>query len=146
MKKLIPLIILMTMSLKGFSQNDINKSIQLKKPIAKLVIKDLITGDGAKQELSLLNNKLNLLETKIVFKDSVILNLNKSVINFESILSTKSDQLLLSQELSERLQADLKKQKAKTKLFQFVNQKLLLTLNNHFKKCSKSQFDYLILY
>ena len=107
------------MSLKGFSQNDINKSIQLKKPIAKLVIKDLITGDGAKQELSLLNNKLNLLETKIVFKDSVILNLNKSVINFESILSTKSDQLLLSQELSERLQADLKKQKAKTKLFQF---------------------------
>ena len=55
----------------------------------------------------------------LVFKDSVILNLNKSVINFESILSTKSDQLLLSQELSERLQADLKKQKAKTKLFQF---------------------------
>ena len=57
MKKLIPLIILMTMSLQGFSQNDINKSIQLKKPIAKLVIKDLITGDGAKEELSLLSKK-----------------------------------------------------------------------------------------
>ena len=118
MKKLIPLIILMTMSLQGFSQNDINKSIQLKKPIAKLVIKDLITGDGAKQELSLLSNKLNLLETKLVFKDSVILNLNKSVINFESIMLTKSDQLALSQELSLKLQTDLKKQKAKTKLFQ----------------------------
>jgi len=118
MKKLIPLIILMTMSLQGFSQNDINKSIQLKKPIAKLVIKDLITGDGAKEELSLLSKKLNLLETKIVFKDSVILNLNKSVINFESIMLTKSDQLALSQELSLKLQTDLKKQKAKTKLFQ----------------------------
>ena len=118
MKKLIPLIILMTMSLKGFSQIDINKSIQLKKPIAKLVIQDLITGDGAKQELSLLSNKLNLLETKIVFKDSVILNLNKSVINFESLMLTRTNQLALSQELSLKLQTDLKKQKAKTKLFQ----------------------------
>ena len=118
MKKLIPLIILMTMSLKGFSQIDINKSIQLKKPIAKLVIKDLITGDGAKQELSLLSNKLNLLETKIVFKDSVILNLNKSVINFESLMLTRTNQLALSQELSLKLQTDLKKQKAKTNLFQ----------------------------
>jgi len=108
----------MTMSLKGFSQIDINKSIQLKKPIAKLVIKDLITGDGAKQELSLLSNKLNLLETKIVFKDSVILNLNKSVINFESLMLTRTNQLALSQELSLKLQTDLKKQKAKTKLFQ----------------------------
>jgi hypothetical protein len=106
------------MSLKGFSQIDINKSIQLKKPIAKLVIKDLITGDGAKQELSLLSNKLNLLETKIVFKDSVILNLNKSVINFESLMLTRTNQLALSQELSLKLQTDLKKQKAKTKLFQ----------------------------
>tara|TARA_B110000438_G_scaffold16574_1_gene15529 strand:- start:4903 stop:5268 length:366 start_codon:yes stop_codon:yes gene_type:complete len=104
--------------LKGFSQIDINKSIQLKKPIAKLVIKDLITGDGAKQELSLLSNKLNLLETKIVFKDSVILNLNKSVINFESLMLTRTNQLALSQELSLKLQTDLKKQKAKTKLFQ----------------------------
>ena len=118
MKKLIPLIILMTMSLQGFSQNDINKSIQLKKPIAKLVIKDLITGDGAKQELSLLSNKLNLLETKLVFKDSVILNLNKSVMNFKNISLSKSDQLAISQELSLKLQTDLKKQKAKTKLFQ----------------------------
>jgi len=87
-------------------------------PIAKLVIKDLVIGDGAQEELSLLNNKLNLLENKIVLKDSIITNLNKSVMNFESILLTKSDQLALSQELSLKLQTDLKKQKAKTKLFQ----------------------------
>ena len=35
---------------------------------------------------------------------------------FESILNTKSNQLSLSQELSKRLEADLKKQKMKTKL------------------------------
>ena len=46
------LMTLMMMNLKGFSQNDtVQSSIQLQKPIAKLVIKDLITGDGAKEEL-----------------------------------------------------------------------------------------------
>jgi len=106
------------MSLQGFSQNDTKKTIQLKKPIEKLVIKDLITNDGAKKELSLLTTKLNLIETKIVFKDSIITSLNNSVMNFENIVMTKSDQLVISQELSKKLQLDLKKQKAKTKLFQ----------------------------
>ncbi len=88
----------------------------MQKPIAKLVIKDLITGDGAKEELVLTADKINLLEQKIVLKDSVINNLELQVNNFNSILSTKSDQLALSQELSKRLQTDLKKQKLKTKL------------------------------
>jgi len=117
MKKLMPLILLMIMSLKGFSQNVTDStSIQLKKPIAKLVIKDLITGDGIKEELSLSVSKIKLLEQKVVLKDSIIFNLNSQVGNFESIMLTKTDQLALSQELSKRLQLDLKKQKVKTKL------------------------------
>jgi hypothetical protein len=88
----------------------------LKKPIAKLVIKDLITGDGAKNELAITIDKIKLFEQKIVLKDSVILNLNNKINNFDSILLTKSDQLLLSQELSKRLEQDLKKQKLKNKL------------------------------
>ena len=117
MKKLIPLIILMMMSLQGFSQSVTDStSIQLKKPVVRLVIKDLITGDGAKEELSLVAKKIELLETKIVFKDSVILNLNERVTNFESIMTTQTDQLSLSKQLSDRLQTDLKKQKVKTKL------------------------------
>jgi len=105
------------MSLKGFSQNVTDStSIQLKKPIAKLVIKDLITGDGTKKELALTLDKINLLKQKIVLKDSIIFSLNYQVGNFESIMLTKSDQLALSQKLSKRLQTDLKKQKLKTKL------------------------------
>tara|TARA_B100000282_G_C31674547_1_gene463801 strand:+ start:485 stop:802 length:318 start_codon:yes stop_codon:yes gene_type:complete len=88
----------------------------LQKPIAKLVIKDLITGDGAKEELVLTTDKINLLEQKIVLKDSVINNLELQVNNFNSILATKSDQLAISQELSKKLQTDLKKQRLKTKL------------------------------
>jgi len=112
------LLITLTMtSLKSFSQNVTDStSIQLKKPIAKLVIKDLITGDGAKKELALTLDKINFLEQKIVLKDSIIFSLNSQVGNFESIMLTKSDQLAISQELSKRLQSDLKKQKLKTKL------------------------------
>ena len=111
------LITLITMSLKGFSQSVTDStSIQLKKPIARLVIKDLITGDGAKSELALTLDKIKILEQKIVLKDSVIFNLNSKITNFNSILLTKSDQLSLSQELSKKLQTDLKKQKFKNKL------------------------------
>jgi hypothetical protein len=119
MKKLMPLILLMMMSLKGFSQNDIDTSIQLKKPIARLVIKDLITGDGALEELSLVNKKFNLLEVKLNYKDSIIQSLDESVLNLRNILNTKNNQLELSRSLSEKLQSDLKKQKAKTRLFQY---------------------------
>ena len=117
MKKLIPLILLMMMSLQGFSQSVIDTTkIQLKKPIARLVIKDLIIGDGAQKEIKLLSNKLNLLESKVFIKDSVIFNLNERVTNFESMLNTQSNQIALSRELSAKLQLDLKKQKVKTKL------------------------------
>ena len=116
-QKLMLLMILMTMSLKSFSQNAIDStSIQLKKPIAKLVIKDLITGDGAKDELAITIDKIKLFEQKIVLKDSIILNLNSQIGNFNSIMLTKNDQLLVSQELSKKLETDLKKQKIKNKL------------------------------
>jgi hypothetical protein len=105
------------MSLKGFSQNDIDTtSIQLKKPIARLVIKDLIKGDGANEELALNLQKISLLENKISLKDSVILSLNTQIDNVRSIVMTKDNQLDLSQELSKKLERDLKKQKFKTKL------------------------------
>ena len=80
MKKLIPLILLMMMSLQGFSQSAIdsyeNDSIK-KTNSSKLVIKDLIIGDGAQKEIKLLSTKVNLLESKIFIKDSVIFNLNE---------------------------------------------------------------------
>lgn len=117
MKKLKLLIPLIMLSFISFSQSVIDTtSIRLEEPIAKLVIKDLITGDEAKEELSINENKFQLLEKKLVFKDSIIFNLNTQVGNFDIIINTKSNQLSLSKELSEKLQKDLKKQKIKTKL------------------------------
>jgi len=117
MKKLIVLIFISMMSLNSFSQNVIDStSIQLKKSIARLVIKDLIIGDSFKKELNLTSTKYTLLENKVVLKDSIINNLNFQVSNFNNILSTKKSQLKFTEELNEKLRLDLKKQKLKNKI------------------------------
>jgi len=117
MKKLMLLILLTMTSLLGFSQSATDStSIQLKKPIVKLVIKDLIQGDGFKKELSLISTKVFLLENKIVIKDSVINNLNSQINNFNSILFTSKEQFGLAEDLNAKLKLSLKKQRLKTKL------------------------------
>ena len=117
MKKLMMLIFLMMMSWSSFSQTATDStSIQLEKKIAKLIIKDLLLGDSYKNELKLTDTKIGILGQKLILKDSIIFNLESKSNNFESILLSKQDQLSLSQELSRKLQTDLKKQKVKTKL------------------------------
>ena len=117
MRKLIMLILIGMMSYTSFSQNVIDStSIQLKKPIVRLVIKDLITGDGFKKELGLITTKYSLLENKIVLKDSVISNLNFQINNFDSILNTKGSQLEYTKQLNDKLKLEIKKQKLKNKI------------------------------
>ena len=63
MPKLVVLIAIMMMSSKSFSQTATDSTlIRLEKPIARLVIKDLIMWDGTKQELFLTQDKVKLLE------------------------------------------------------------------------------------
>lgn len=117
MKKLVVLIAILMMSSKSFSQTATDITlIRLEKPIVRLVIKDLIVGDGTKQELFLTQDKVKLLEQKIVLKDNIIYNLNTQIFNYKSIIDTRSEQLALSQELSNRLQNDLKKSQIKNKM------------------------------
>lgn len=117
MKKLVVLIAILMMSSKSFSQTATDSTlIRLEKPIARLVIKDLIMWDGTKQELSLTQDKVKLLEQKIVLKDDIIYSLNTQIFNYKSIIDTRSEQLALSQELSSRLQRDLKKEQVKGKM------------------------------
>ena len=117
MRKLIMLILIGMMSYNSFSQNVIDStSIQLKKPIVRLVIKDLITGDSFKKELSLITTKYSLLENKVVLKDSIINNLNFQINNFNSILSTKGSQLEFTKQLNDKLKLEIKKQRIKNKI------------------------------
>jgi len=121
MKKLMLLIFLVTMSLKSFSQTVTDStSIKLIKPIARLVIKDLIKGDAALQELVITKQKYQLLEEKIALKDTIIFTQSTKIFNLDQIISNKTNQFKIQEELSSRLQSDLKRQKFKTKLFSII--------------------------
>tara|TARA_B110000495_G_scaffold134995_1_gene118207 strand:- start:119 stop:475 length:357 start_codon:yes stop_codon:yes gene_type:complete len=101
--------------LKCFSQIDTTK-ISLEEPIVRLIIKDLIEGDGVKEELSLTLEKVLLLDQKIVLKDSIINTNTQQITNYNSIVSQKDSQVMLFQDLSDKLHNDLRKQKLKNKM------------------------------
>ena len=115
MRKRILLIILLLVSFKSFSQND--TIVSLREPVAKLVIKDLIEGDGTKVELISTLELLKLEQKKVVLKDSVIGTLNIKVLNLEDIIGKKDEQFYLEAEKSKQLEKELKGQRRKTFLY-----------------------------
>jgi len=89
----------------------------LKEPVARLVIKDLIKGDGLGLELKETQQLLFLEQQKIVIKDSIILNLESKIKNLDVIIGKKDEQFALEREKSESLLKELKSEKRKTFLF-----------------------------
>jgi hypothetical protein len=120
MKKLLLLTIILFTTLSSFSQTATSKTdsiVPLKVPTAKLVIKDLITGDGAKAELveahkviDLKDQQIGLLNQKDSLKDQKINNL-------EVIITKKDQQFDLERQKSESLLKELKMQKFKTFMY-----------------------------
>lgn len=89
----------------------------MEEPIAKLVIKDLVSYDGLKIEVKSVQELLVLEQKKVVLKDSVIGSLNTKVLNLETIIIKKDEQFGLEREKSEELQKELKREKKKTFLY-----------------------------
>ena len=109
------------MSLNAFSQNDtLNNKIQLTKPVAKLVVKDLITGDGLKLELKTLNELLEETNGKLQTQTLLVSNLRTQVSNYQSIIDQKDLQLGTSSELSKELEKQLKKEARTKKLYKIT--------------------------
>ncbi len=106
------------MSLKSFSQIATDTtSIQLTKPVAKLVIKDLMKGDGMAVELQTIQEILSSTNQKLATQTELVTNLNLQITNLESILSTKDEQINTSQELSKELEEALRKEKRLGRLY-----------------------------
>ena len=117
MKRLMLSTVLIMMSFISLSQNDTDStSIRLEVPIVKLVIKDLINGDAAKEELIVLDTILHHKDIQLNVKDTIILNLNSQIANFNKIVSTKDKQ----REIQENLQKDLEKALKKAKRREFL--------------------------
>ena len=86
-------------------------------PTAKLIIKDLLKGDGAQIELVELQKVLQLTNEKMLLKDEVIFTLNSKISNLDYILLQKDEQFKLEREKSESLLKELKSEKRKTFLY-----------------------------
>tara|TARA_R100000700_G_C3066721_1_gene78881 strand:- start:100 stop:477 length:378 start_codon:yes stop_codon:yes gene_type:complete len=105
------------MNFTSFSQTDTDStSIQLEVPIVKLVIKDLITGDAAKEQLVVTDTIIQNKDLQLKTKDDMILNLNNQITNFNKIISTKDQQ----KQIQENLQKDLEKALKKAKRREFL--------------------------
>lgn len=97
-------------SLSSFSQTDTTK-VRISTPIARLVIKDLIKYDGCVLELKATQDKVYKLEQREKEKDTIISLLESKDKNNQFIIATQKSQLELSQELSTKLEKELKSER-----------------------------------
>jgi len=119
MKKLILLLLLVTVSLSSYSQTDtvINQDttkVILSTRVARLVFQDLIRYDGAKLEIVELNKMIGFKDQQIFsFKEKDELK-NQKIGNLELIITKKDEQFSLERQKSESLLKELKSQRTKT--------------------------------
>ena len=106
--------------MKAFSQTDTNSTtIQLTKPIAQLVVKDLIRLDGLSSELNTTKSLLEETNSKLLTQDKLVRNLNTQVSNYITIIDKKDSQIKTQAELTADLQRELKKIHIQKKIFQY---------------------------
>lgn len=110
-------MVLMLSNYMSFSQNDtIPKTISLKVPVVRLVIKDLILGDSYAQEILIKDDKIHNLNKKIILKDSIISLKNSQIQNYKVISQSFTEHLTTTNKTINQLNVEIKKQKIKTKL------------------------------
>ena len=104
-------------SWNSFSQSVTDSTqIQLTKPIARLVIKDLIQFDGLSEEMQTMQIILTETNNKLLTQGTLVANLKTQVETYQNIIDSKDQQFDTQAELNKKLQTDLKKQKLRTKL------------------------------
>ena len=130
MKKLLMLIILVTLKLTSFSQKDTTqpaiKCFPI--PLVKTIIKDLISGDSAKALLKVTEKELDSTTKKCYLKDSVIGTYKEKVEAFNTTIKYEQEKYDTLKKYTNSLEIDLKKEKVKTKLLRWSNYGVLLVL------------------
>ena len=106
------------MSWNVSSQNATDSlKIQLTKPIARLVIKDLVKFDGLRTEVKSLREVLGETNNKLSTQTILIRNLTNQNSNLESIVKSLDDKFEAQTRLTEDLQKALKRSKRQSKLY-----------------------------
>lgn len=82
------------MSWNSFSQTGTDTTnIEISKPIAREVIRDLLTGDLASEQVKVLENLNFELVNKSDTQTKLITSLNSQIINYRSIITAKDSQI-----------------------------------------------------
>ena len=117
-RNLALLILLVALSSKSFSQTAIDSSkIVLTKPIAKLVVKDLVSFDQIRLELNATNNLLTETNSKLKTQSILITNLNSQISNYDNMFLDLNNKYSVQEKLSEDLNKALKRQRAMTTIY-----------------------------
>jgi hypothetical protein len=132
-KRLILLVILLTLSLPSFSQtvtqSKDSQVVILPVKVAREVVKDLMRGDSAIAQLSLANIQISQLELKVVYQDSVIQKLKSKEDNYITLIdSEKRKNEILNDEIK-TTQKELRKVKTKKTFSQIISGAIILTLS-----------------
>ena len=110
------------MSWSGFSQTAIDSvKIQLTKPIAKLVIQDLIKFDASYMEIETLQQILKETNQKIETQNELNTNLRSQIKTYRTMLSTKDEQLDTSKNMSAELEKAYKRERRTKKFYQITS-------------------------
>ena len=117
-RNLLLLIALVALSSKSFSQTDtLQQRIVLTKPVAKLVVKDLVSYDQVRLELKATLDLLGETNAKLTTQSILTDNLQVQITNYESIVGNLQEKYNTQARLSEDLEAALKAANRKTKLY-----------------------------
>jgi hypothetical protein len=109
------LIVLISVSFKSFSQTD--TKVLLTEPVARLVVKDLVTFDGLKLQYDLTLQRLQTLEEKTLTLQEVINNLQLQLDNRSNVIEQKNAQIENYEIISEDLKKALRRERATKKLY-----------------------------
>jgi len=109
-RNLILLIAIIGISFKSFSQTDtVPSTVLLTEPVAKLVVKDLVSYDGLLAESKAVREQLTALNGKVITLEEVIQNLQLQLENRNSVIVKKDTQILEYQNMSEDLKKEVKR-------------------------------------
>ncbi len=106
MKTWLVLILSVILNLNSFSQSDTTR-ISLSNQTAKLAIKDLLRGDGCKEELEQAYTKIAKLEERDVQKENKIKTLVEKDSTNQFIINQKTEQIGEFKIITQDLQKDL---------------------------------------
>lgn len=111
------LIAILTTTLTAFSQTDTSKEPVKSFPIStvKKIIKDLKSGDEAKDQLKLSDSLLVVTEGKVVLKDSIINTMKVKEVNYVNTIGVQNEKYNVLEGYTKKVELNLKKEKVKGK-------------------------------